>query len=65
MTQFNNVNIEIKGEKFTINGEFEAPRESSSGKSLIHATTKGFVSVTDEEGITYKVALNIISKRGN
>ena len=41
------MDIKLDGQKFTITGELEAPRPSSTGKSLIVYTSGGFVLTAD------------------
>jgi hypothetical protein len=51
------MDIKIDGNKFTITGTLSAGTPSATGKSLIVATTNGFVQSGD-----YSVSLNIIKR---
>jgi len=52
--------IKIVGDKLTITATLSSGVPSSSGKTLIVATTNGFVSVADSD---VKVSLNVIKPR--
>ena len=53
------VDIKVNGTQMVITADLTGNERSKSGKSIIKATTNGFVSV---EGTTYMVSLNVISK---
>jgi len=52
--------IKIEGDKLTITATISSGVPSSSGKSLVVATTNGFVGVADSD---IKVSLNVIKPR--
>jgi len=52
--------IKIAGDKLTITATLSSGVPSSSGKTLIVATTNGFVSVEDSD---VKVSLNVTKPR--
>ena len=52
--------IKVNGDKLTITATIGSGVPSSTGKSLMMATTNGFVSV---EGTDLKVSLNVIKPR--
>ena len=54
------MDIKIEGNKLTITATIGNGVSSSSGKSLVVATTNGFVSVA---GSDVKVSLNVIRPR--
>lgn len=54
--------IEIKDGKFVISGEFQPPERSKSGKTYVVATSRGFTTAVDNNGKTYSVSFNIITK---
>jgi len=51
------MDIKLEGDKLTITCIVSSGVPSSSGKSLVVATTNGFVSVADSD---LKVSLNVI-----
>ena len=54
------MNIKLDGSKLTITCEIGKGTPSSTGKTLVVATTNGFVPV---EGTDLKVSLNVIKSR--
>lgn len=50
---------EVKGNKLIITADIEEGKRSTSGKSLVVATTSGFVSVPNSE---LKYSINVIKK---
>lgn len=54
------MDIKLVGEKLTITATISSGVPSSSGKSLVVATTNGFVGV---DGSDIKVSLNVIKPR--
>lgn len=53
----------IKDGKFTITGDIEKdPQLSGSGKSLVLATTHGFIVAQDDKGEEVKLSINLIKK---
>jgi hypothetical protein len=53
------VDIKVEGTKMIITADLTGNERSKSGKSIIKATTNGFV---DAEGTPYRVSLNVITK---
>ncbi len=54
------MDIKIEGNKLTITCDLGSGVPSSTGKSLVVATTNGFVAVVDSD---IKVSLNVIKPR--
>ena len=54
------VRITVSGDEVTIRTKLDAGTPSASGKTLVVATTSGFVSVADSD---IRVSLNIIKPR--
>lgn len=54
------VKISVKGNQLTITADITAGVISASGKTLVVASTNGFVPVADSE---LKVSLNVIRPR--
>ena len=54
------MDIELEGDKLTITCTVGSGVPSSSGKTLVVATTNGFVAVT---GTDLRVSLNVIKAR--
>ena len=52
--------IKLEGDKLTITATISSGVPSSSGKTLVVATTNGFVSVADSD---IKVSLNVVKPR--
>lgn len=52
--------IKLEGDKLTITATISSGVPSSSGKTLVVATTNGFVSVPDSD---IKVSLNVVKPR--
>jgi len=55
-----NMDIKVDGDKLTITATISSGVPSSTGKSLVVATTNGFVGV---DGSDIKVSLNVIKPR--
>lgn len=54
------MDIKLEGKKLTIQTEVTEGTVSSSGKSMVVATTNGFVGVPDSD---LKVSINVIKPR--
>lgn len=54
------MDIKLEGDKLTITATISSGVPSSSGKTLVVATTNGFVSVPDSD---IKVSLNVVKPR--
>jgi len=54
------MDIKLEGDKLTITCTVSSGIPSSSGKTLVVATTNGFVSVADSD---LKVSLNVIKPK--
>jgi len=55
------IHAEVKDNKLVITADIEAGRPSKSGKTLIVATTNGFVPVADSN---MSISLNVIKPKG-
>ena len=54
------MDIKLEGDKLTITATIGSGVPSSSGKTLVVATTNGFVGVADSD---IKVSLNVVKPR--
>ena len=54
------MDIKLEGDKLTITATISSGVPSASGKTLVVATTNGFVSVPDSD---IKVSLNVVKPR--
>lgn len=54
------MDIKVEGDKLTITATISSGVPSSSGKTLVVATTNGFAAVADSD---LKVSLNVIKPR--
>ena len=58
------VKAKIENGKLIIQSELDHdPQESKSGKSLVALTTNGFIAVESDDGKSYMLNLNLITKK--
>ena len=58
------VEARIENGKLIIQAELDPdPKESKSGKSLVALSTNGFIAVDSDDGKSYLLNLNLITKK--